>query len=228
MLLRWGDWKRYPAMSVFVTWDAFGGAAVLLIASMGRPIFYFVAFYAVTFLGNVIAFAVALELYHNLFGPKIGLPAWVPRHVVTMISTSLGLAIMLGLLLAAKNGGSWTRTMVTMEQVMSVALWATFCVLLIYSRSLGFTWRPRPTGITAGFVLYLTVSVISVFIRARLSLGAALIAGQVGMAAYFLLLAWWLGIFWGEKKLPEATTPEQAEEILAYHRKTVEAAARLL
>ena len=54
-----------------------------------------------------------------------------------------------------------------------------------------------------GFILYLTVSVICIFISARFSLSAALIANQVGMAADFLSLAWWLGVFWGEEKLPE-------------------------
>jgi hypothetical protein len=230
MLLRWDAWKRYPVMSAYVTWQAVGGSAVLLIACLGRPVTmpYFVAFYVVTFLGNVIAFAVALELYYNVFDPRIGLTAWRPRHVVIMISVSLGIAITLGLLLAARNGGSWTRTMVTMEQIMSVALWATFCILLIYSRLLGFTWRPRPRGIAAGFVLYLTILAISVFIRARFSDRAAIIASQVGMAANFLSLAWWMGVFWGEEKLPEEATPEQVEEMVAKYRKTVEEAARLL
>ena len=228
MLLRWDAWKRYPVMSVFVTWQAVGGSAVLLIACLGTPMSYFVAYYVVTILANVIALAVARELYYKVFDPRIGLSAWRPRHVVIMISVSLGMAITLGLLLAARNGGSWTRTMVTMEQITGVALWATFCILLIYSRSLGFTWRPLPAGIAGGFVLYLTISVVSVFIRARFSLGAALIAGQVGMAAYFLSLAWWLGVFWGEEKVPVAVTPEQVEEIVARYRQTVDTAARLL
>ena len=228
MLLRWDAWKRYPVMSVFVTWQAVGGLTALLIARFGPPIFYFVAFYVVTILANLIAFAVALELFYKIFDPRIGLSMWGPRHVVIMISVSLVVAIALGRLLVARNGGSWTRTMVTLEQVTSVALWATFCILLIYSRLLGFTWRPRPEGIAVGFVLYLTISVVSVFIRARLSLGAALIAGQVGMAAYFLSLAWWLGVFWGDEKIPEAATPEQVEEMVAKYRKTVEEAARLL
>jgi len=230
MLLRWDAWKRYPVMSAYVTWQAVGGSAILLIACLGRPMAmsYFVAYYVVTILANVIAFAVALELYYKIFDPRMGLSMWGPRHVVIMISVSVGMAITVGLLLAARNGGSWTRTMVTMEQVTNAALWATFCILLIYSRLLGFTWRPRPAGIAVGFVLYLTISVISVFIRARFSLGAALIAGQVGMAAYFLSLAWWLGVLWGEEKIPEAATPEQVEEMVERYRKTVEEAARLL
>src|SRR5580765_4369563 len=211
MLFRWDAWKRYPVMSFFVTWQAVGGLIALLIARFGPPMSYFVAFYVVTILANVIAFAVALELYYSVFDPRIGFFAWGLRHVVIMISVSVCMAITLGFLLTARNGGSWTRTMVTMEQVTSVALWATFCILWIYSRSLGFTWPPRSAGIAVGFVLYLTVSVISVFIRARLSLGAALIAGQVGLAAEFLSLAWWLGVFWEKKKLPEAATPEEIE-----------------
>jgi hypothetical protein len=50
------------------------------------------------------------------------------------------------------------------------------------------------------------------------------------MAAEFLSLAWWMGVFWDEEKekLPESATPEQVEEIVAKYRETVEAAARLL
>jgi hypothetical protein len=228
MLLRWDAWKRYPVMSVYLTWQAVGGSAALLIKLFAAPMSYFVSFYVITILADLIAFAVALELYYKIFDPRIGLFAWGRRHVVIIISVSLGVAITLGLLFAARNGGSWTRTMVTMEQVMSVALWATFCALWIYSRLLGFTWRPRASGIAMGFILYLTVSVICVYIRARYSLSAALFAGQVGMAADFLSLAWWLGVFWGEEKLAEEALSEQVEETVARYRKTVEEAAQLL
>jgi hypothetical protein len=189
---------------------------------------YFFTYYVVTILLKLIGFAVALELYYKIFDPRIGLFAWRPRHVVIIISVSLAVAITLGLLFAARNGGSLTRTMVTMEQVMNVALWATFCALWIYSRSLGFTWRPRTAGIAVGFILYLTVSVICTFISARFSLGAALIANQVGMAADFLLMAWWLGVFWGKEKLPEEDISEEVEETVARYRRTVEEAAQLL
>jgi hypothetical protein len=74
----------------------------------------------------------------------------------------------------------------------------------------------------------LTVSAISVFIRARFSLAAALVAGQVGMIAEFLSVAWWLGVFWGPEDVPEAATSDQVEEMLAKYRMTTEAAARLL
>ncbi len=228
MLFRWDAWKRYPVMSIFLTWQAVGGSADLLIALFGPPMAYFYAYYVVNILGSVIAFAVAVELYYNVFDPRIGLTAWRPRHVVGIISVSLAVAITIGLLLAARNGGSLTRTLVTVEEVMSVALWATFCALLIYSRSLGFTWRPRPAGIATGFMLYLTVFVVSVFIRAHLSMGAALIASQVGIAAEFLSLAWWLGVFWGKEKLPKAATYEQVGEMMANYRNISEAAARLL
>ena len=228
MLLRWDVWKRYPVMSAFATWQAVGGLAALLIGRLG-PITYFVTFYVITMLGNLIAFAVALELYYKIFDPRIGLSAWRPRHVVIMISVSLGLAMTLGLLWTARNGGSWTRIMVTMEEITYVALWATFCILLIYARSLGFTWRPLPARIAAGFILSLTISVICVYVRARFSLASALIAGQIEMAASFLSLAWWLGVFWGEEKVPEeAISEQQVEEMLAQYTETVEAAARLL
>jgi hypothetical protein len=228
MLLRWDAWKRYPAMSVYLTWQAVGGLAGLLIACFGAAMSYFVAYYLGTILLNLIAFAVALELYYKICDPKIGLFAWGRRHVVIIISISLAMAITLGRLFAARNGGSLTRTMVTVDEVMIVALWATFCILCIYSRSLGFTWRPRVAGIAGGFILYLTVAVICIFIRARFSLDAARIAGYVEAAAEFLAMAWWLGVFWGEEKLPEAAVPEQVKETVAKYIKNVEVAARLL
>ncbi len=184
----------------------------------------------VTILLNLIAFAVALELYYKIFDPRIGLFAWERRHVVIIISVSLAMAIMIGRLFAARNGGSLTRTMMTVNEVMTVALWATFCILCIYSRSLGFTWRPRVAGIAMGFILYLTVSVICIFISTRFSLSVALISNQLKATAEFLAMAWWLGVFWGEEKPPEpeAFMSEQVEETVARYRRTVEEAAQLL
>jgi hypothetical protein len=79
-----------------------------------------------------------------------------------------------------------------------------------------------------GFIFYLTASVICLFISMRFSFSPAMIANQVDMAAEFLTVAWWLGVFWGEEKLPEAAIPERVEEMVAKYRKTVEAAAQLL
>jgi len=73
-----------------------------------------------------------------------------------------------------------------------------------------------------GFILYLTVSVICIFISTRSSRSAALLANQVEMAAEFLSMAWWLGVFWGEEKVPEEAISEEVEETVARYRKTVE------
>lgn len=228
MLLRWDAWKRYPLMSAYLTVQGVGGLAALLTACFGAAMTFFYTNYAVIILLNLIAFGVALELYYKICDPRIGLFAWGRRHVAIIISVSVAMAIALGLLLAARNGGSLTRTVVTLEEIMNVALWATFCALWIYARSLGFTLRPRVTGIAMGFILYLTVTVIYLFIAARLSLSVALIAGQVQMAAEFLAMAWWLGVFWGEEKPPQAGRSAQIVEMPAPYRETVEAVARML
>jgi hypothetical protein len=212
MLLRWDAWKRYPVVSAYLTWQGVGGAANLLIALFGPMMAYVYVYYVVNTLLNLIAFAAALELYYKIFDPRLGLFAWGRRHVVIIMSVSLAIALLLGSLLAARNGGSLTRTMGTLNEIMSVALWATFTIILIYSRSLGFTWRPRAAGIAMGFILYRTVAVVCIFIAARLSFGAGLIANQVEMAAEFLAVAWWLGVFWGEEKFPQAVISAQVDE----------------
>jgi hypothetical protein len=230
MLLRWDAWKRYPVMSLCLTWQAVCGTSGLLIALFGPGMAYFYNYYVGTFISNLIAFGVALELYYKIFDPRIGLFAWGRRHVVIIMSVSLAVAIVVGSLFAGKNGGSLTRTMVTLNEIMHVALWATFCILWIYSRSLGFSLRPRVAGIAMGFILYLTVAVLCIFIAARFSLSAARTADQVRAAAEFLSLAWWLGVFWGEEKLPESEVaiPEPVEEMPEKYAKTWEAAARML
>lgn len=230
MLLRWDAWKRYPVMSVYLTWQAVCGTTGLLIALFGAAMPYFYNYYVGTFVANLIAFGVAFELYYKIFDPRIGLFVWGRRHLVIIMSVSLAVAIVVGLLFAARNGGSLTRTLTTVEEVMSVAMWATFFTILIYSRSLGFTWRPRVAGIAMGFILYRTVAVICIFLSARLSLSAAVIASQVQMAAEFLSVAWWLGVFWGEEKVaePEAVIAEHVEEMPEQYGKTWETAARML
>jgi hypothetical protein len=231
MLLRWDAWKRYPVMSVYLTWQAVGAAASLLIAYFGAGMSYFYTYYVVTIVANLIAFAVVLELYYKIFDPTIGFFAWGRRHVVVIMSLSLAIAIMIGSLFAARNGGSLTRSLGTVDVVMSVALWASFFIMLIYSRSLGFTWRPRVAGIAIGFIVYRAVALICLFVRARFSLGAALIANQVDMAAEFLLVAWWLGVFWGEEKDQEkviSAPPPQMPNQPSQYGKTLETVARLM
>jgi len=228
MLLRWDAWKRYPVMSAYLTWEAVGGAACLLIAYFGAAMPYFYTYYGVTIVANLIAFAVALELYYKIFDPRIGFFAWGRRHVVIILSVSLAMAIMIGSLFAAINGGSLTRTLATVDEIMSVALWATFFIMLIYSRSLGFTWRPRVAGIAIGFIAYRTVALTCLFVAVRFSLGAALIANQVEMAANFLLVAWWLGVFWGEEKPSDAVISAQVTEMPTQYRNNVEAVARMM
>ena len=230
MLLRWDAWKRFPIMSVYLTWHAIGGLAVLLIGCFGAAMPYFYTYYVITIVANLLAFAVALELYYKIFDPRIGLFAWGRRHVVIIMSVSLAVAIMIGRLFAARNGGFLTRTVATADEIMSVAMWATFFIILIYSRSLGFNWRPRVAGIAMGFLLYRAVAVICIFLAARLPLSAALITNQVAMAAEFLSVAWWLGVFWGEEKLPEPAVviPEQVEEMPEQYGKTWETATRML
>jgi hypothetical protein len=116
--------------------------------------------------------------------------------------------------------------MMTLEEIMNVALWATFCTLCLYSRSLGFIWRPRVAGIAMGFIFYLTVTVICRFIAMRFSFSAGMIANQVSPAAEFLTIAWWLGVFWGEEKLPQASVSELVEQTLVKYTATVEEASR--
>jgi hypothetical protein len=59
-----------------------------------------------------------------------------------------------------------------------------------------------------------------------------MIANQVEAAVEFLVMAWWLGVFWGEEKseekLAEEATPRQVDEMVAKYIKTVEEAARQL
>lgn len=228
MLLRWDAWKRYPVMSAYLTWQGVGGLAGFLLGCFGAAMPWYYTNYAVIMLLHLIAFAVALELYYKIFDPRIGLFAWGRRHVTIIISVSVAMAIMIGGLLAARNGGSLNRTVMTVEEVLKVALWATFCTLWIYSRALGFTWRPRVAGIARGFIFYLTASVICLFISMRFSLSTAMIANQVDMAAEFLTVAWWLGVFWGEEKLPETAIPTQVEEMPAQYAETVETVARMM
>src|SRR5438270_11769013 len=76
MLLRWDAWKRYPVMSVYLTWQGVGGLAALLLGCFGTAMPFFYTDYTVIILLNLIGFAVALELYYKIFDPRTGFFAW--------------------------------------------------------------------------------------------------------------------------------------------------------
>ncbi len=182
----------------------------LLVAAALEGPYYFAAYYACTVATGVLTLFAALEVYRRVFGPRRALPKWVPEKTAASVATALLSGIVFAALLHICAGGPWTKLMMKIEQALAIAGWASFAILGIYSRQLGIPWRDRAAKITAGFLFYLTVSILTVFVRSQ-SAQPAIAAGLAQQIGYLIAVFWWVFTL----RNPEPVVDLDVGEILA-------------
>jgi hypothetical protein len=221
VLLRKGRAPNFPAFRAYLYVYAFGCAAIFLVAALLPGMAYAVAYYFLTLSVDIVVFFVAHEIYRKVFGPRMALPKFVPERTAAMMAISFTASAFLSVTLRATNGGSWTRYLVTIEQVLTAAAFATFWILFTYSRSLRITWPKRVWEIWIGFALFLTVSVIAVFVRARASATFAIAADRTAQIADLLAVVWWTWRLRSKEEIVVALTTEEVREMRERHEDTM-------
>lgn len=164
--------------------------SLLALAAVKYQAWYFEAYYACTIAISVLVLMCALEIYRRVFGPRRALAKWVPEKTATATGLAMLAGIVFAMLMSVHLGGSPTKIMMKVEQALAIAGWASFAILAFYSRQLGLPWRDRAAKITAGFLLYLTVSILTVFVRSR-SAELAIVAGLAQQVGYLIAVLWW-------------------------------------
>lgn len=209
--------QRYPAFAAFI----YSQNVMCIFAALvftAAPGVYFWTYHISFGLTAAFTFLVALECGKLTFGPRIALPGWVPARIATMVASAIGLVTALDLVFAATNGGKLLRAMVTTEQGLTLASLAMFAIVISYSRSLGISGQRQTQKIMRGFVLYLSVDVLAVFIRGSARTGPAVVAIALGMGAYCVSLVYWTAGLWAKQEAPARLTAQQTQELTTAYR----------
>lgn len=204
--------QHIPAFVAYNYGCLIAGLASAFTTALGTPMLAYWSYISFSVAISLLTMLVALEIYIKVFGPKIAVPDWVPRRVATMVASAVGLALTVAIL-GPVNGGPLTRSIERLEFGTGLTLMATFVILLGYSRALHYTWRKQHAGIALGFVLYLSTTLISIYVRARFPLQAARASYDAGMAAYLGTVVFWLVTAWGRIELPVRPTEKEIESI---------------
>lgn len=226
LLVRHKSFRIYPMFALCLSCQLSSGMAAL-IAFKSSPTVYMAVYYFGSISSGILMLLAAGEVCAHVFGPRIGIPQWAQKRLALFIGMGVATAVLIHSLWRPLNGGQWGRTFNGLELDLAITAWAVFSILWIFSRSLGISWRPRLQGIVLGFVLYLSIDVAMVFVRARWPREAIGIAGQIGLIAYLLSLAVWGKTFWAAEPVRESATDEMMEEFEAHHRANMEALGKL-
>jgi hypothetical protein len=205
--------KTRSAFTAFSYFALIAGLANAGAIELGNPLFAFWTHAVSSAANSILMLFVALEVYARVYGPRMALPPWVPRKVLTMIGTALAAAVTVVSLLSPRNGGVLTRHLAEGEIGLTLVVLSVFIILLLYSRHLAITWRPRDAGIATGFVLYLGTSLVVLYVRARFPLPVAVIAGHVSMVCYLATLVWWLIVLRTKEEAPVRPSPEELSSL---------------
>jgi hypothetical protein len=199
--------------------------AALVFRLCGNGSAYFYTFYATTILTDLLTFLFVYEVYYSVFGPRAALPLLVPQRAGAMVAMAFTGAAALAVSTPVMLGGQLTHVMIKMEQVLTAAAGGILILLIIYSLRLHIAWPRRIAGLTSGFVLYLTIDVFAVFVRARGGEQVAAVAGEIGKLAYLLTLLCWTAVLWRKESASLPITLEQAEIMKEFHRESLRALA---
>jgi hypothetical protein len=216
--------ERRPAFAAFIYYQAI--VAVLAWAIYGSPAAYLWLYYFSFGMTAALTLLVGIEAGRHTFGPRIYLPRWFPVRMAGVVGSAAAMVAVLDLLFAATNGSRLLRAMVTTEQGLTLASLAVFVVVIGYSRKLGIIGNQHTQKIMAGFVLYLSVNVLAVFIRGSAVPAVAVAAALLGMGAYCVSLVYWAAALWRKEELPARLTVEETSKLTAVMRGLRESALR--
>lgn len=219
--LRKGKANGFPAFRAYIYLYTIGCPLTFLVAAFLKPRAYVVAYYALTLSTEILLFFVAREIYSKVFGPKMALPRFVPERTATMMVISFTGAALFSVILHATKSWFWYKLLLTTEQVLAAAAFATFWILFTYSRSLRIHWPKRALEIWIGFALSLTVSIIAVLLRAHGSASIAVAADRAAQIAGLLAVVWWGWRLRSREEIVVALTTEQVREMRECHEDTM-------
>ncbi len=206
LLLR-GRAARHPAFRAYIITQTACDLAALL--AWFTPSAYFAAYYIDMVATSAVTMLCALEVYRRVFGWRASIPLFTPEKTGGTIAAAFGLAIILALLAGARYGGEWTRAMVSAEQGLTIGSWAAFVILAVFSRRIFLPWLGNTASIAGGFVLYLSVDVVTVFIRSWSVRPAVLaLAGEIQQAGYLLAVGWWCLVLRKQEEIESASAEE--------------------
>src|SRR5260370_16714137 len=137
------------------------------------------------------------------------LPPATPRRIALNLLVMLSSWTLLAPLLRPTVSGPYTRIALTGEQMMYGALAGTFGVLILVSRKLGITWRPRIAAIVRGLAVILIVNLAMAFLQSHIHGGMMRTANAVAQIAYFLSYLYYAWcFFYNEQPVPGTAPPE--------------------
>ena len=209
----------------YLYFQAIASPFALIISQFRGGMAYFFTFYAIAIIADLLTLLVAYEIYYLVFGPRAALPDLVPEKAGAFVAMAFSGAAALGVFIPPLLGGYLTRSMLLVEQIMTAGAWGTFFVLIAYSHVIRIKWPRRIAGIALGFILYLTIDVFAVFVRARGGYQLAALAGEIGKLSYLLALVWWTCVLWKKEAAPLTITAEEVATMKMYHPESIEALA---
>lgn len=156
------------------------------------------------------------DLYRRVFGPKISLPARVPRDLRLWLAIATALSGVIGLVFWPRYGSQGYRALMAIQSAAGIVLALALLILIFYGARIGHYLRSTSAQIAIGFVLMLSINAISlpvVMAGPRVFTFPAQRAGQ-----FFGILAfgWWSWKFSKRQPVRVRPSPESVAEVKNY------------
>lgn len=188
--------KLYRSVPAFFLWLCFRPLKRLLlwvILAFAGHMEYFWAYGGASLACCLIASAVLWEVYRLTFGPRAAVPEDAFRRTAFFVVSSLLISAGIALLARSMPGGFLTQMLDRVDRMLVAGLAAGFASVVLCSLLEGYSWRPWPARIAAGFTFFLSLNLASSFAGGWLSSSGIVIAQMSGMFSVLVADLFWIG-----------------------------------
>ena len=220
-VLKRGFYDSWKAFSYYLFVMTGQTVALLAIYRLASQQVYSVSFFIGGFAEAALLSLVVLEILVKILDPFEALPG---RNIASfcfwaVLGISLAVAVSVTLSVSQPVKHSvYFDLMLTIQRTIFLADAALLWVVLFQARSLGITWRSSVAEIAWGFVLYLTVQSIVLFIAAiHTNVVFISIVSEVGQIAYLCSLCSWIWTMFHREPQLSAPSAETLTQMRAFN-----------
>src|SRR5258708_696292 len=183
--------NSYPSFELFSYFVAVQNVVWLIIgAGFGLKV-YIATYYSLSYIATALMALVIPEIYLKVIGPRIAVPTGTLRKFLISVAVAFPLCVAANAFWRSKSMWAYLNILSTVDRIMMSVICLTLWFLIVHAKTLRVSWSKTIAGITAGFVLFLTVDVVTSFIVGRTRGQAALIARMIEQCSYLGALAIW-------------------------------------
>jgi hypothetical protein len=211
--------RNRPAFALFSGGLALKSLLLIAIANwLPAAVYGYAQFASAVVLTSLVLLAVA-ELYIDLLGPKLALPAGAVQRIAFLLVLTYPACILAALLCSVKPYSLLIHTLQVIENTAWGFAAGSLIVLILESRRLGLSWLGHVQSLLPGLTFFTSITLVGGLLMSYAPhKSTVMLIQRLAQSASLSTFIFWTITLWRPLPLPVKASPEQLAAAFAAHR----------